>query len=135
VHPALVRTALAVKGPSRIMAITDGTALSGLAVGARAMLGGRVITADRSAALLSDGTLAGSTLTMDSAFRMLVRTMKLSLIDAATVCSTTPARELRLAGYGALETGAVADLVVLDEEFSVVTTYVAGEAAYSRAGD
>lgn len=134
VHPALVRTAIAVKGASRIMAITDGTALSGLAVGAQAMLGGRVITADRSAALLVDGTLAGSTLTMDRAFRMLVSTMNLSLVDAATVCSTTPARALRLAGYGVLETGGVADLVVLDQDFSVVATYVGGEAAYSRGG-
>ena len=36
VHPAIMRAALAAKRPERIMAITDGTAASGLAVGARA---------------------------------------------------------------------------------------------------
>jgi len=132
VHPALVRMAVAVKGPSRIIAITDGTAVSGLPAGARAMLGGHPITASESAALLDDGTLAGSALTMDRAFQKLVGTMKLSLVDAATLCSTTPARELALVGHGILARDAVADFVVLDDKFSVVQTYIAGELVYSR---
>ena len=33
VHPAVVRAAIAAKRPSRIMAITDGTAAAGLPVG------------------------------------------------------------------------------------------------------
>ena len=132
VHPALVRAAVAVKGPSRIIAITDGTAVSGLPAGARAMLGGQTITAGESAALLDDGTLAGSTLTMDRAFQKLVGTMKLSLVDAATLCSTTPARELGLVGHGILARDALADFVVLDDKFSVVQTYIAGQLVYSR---
>ena len=36
VHPALIRTAIAAKRPSRIVAITDGTAAAGLPVGTRA---------------------------------------------------------------------------------------------------
>jgi N-acetylglucosamine-6-phosphate deacetylase len=132
VHPALVRAAVAVKGPSRIIAITDGTAVSGLPAGTRAMLGGQAITAGESAALLDDGTLAGSALTMDRAFQKLVGTMKLSLVDAATLCSTTPARELGLAGHGNLARDAIADLVVLDQSLSVVQTYVAGQLVYSR---
>ena len=133
VHPALVRTALAAKGPSRIMAITDGTAVSGLPAGTRAMLGGQPIIADESAAFLSDGTLAGSALTMDRAFKMLVGKVKLSLVDAATICSTTAARELGLAGHGILARDAIADLVVLDDKMSVVQTYVAGQLVYSRS--
>jgi N-acetylglucosamine-6-phosphate deacetylase len=132
VHPALVRVALAIKGPSRIIAITDGTAVSGLPAGARAMLGGHPITAGESAALLDDGTLAGSTLTMDRAFQNLVGTMKLSLVDAAALCSTTPARELGLVGHGILARDAIADFVVLDDTLSVVQTYIAGELVYSR---
>jgi N-acetylglucosamine-6-phosphate deacetylase len=132
VHPALVRMAVAAKGPSRIMAITDGTAVSGLPVGTRAMLGGQSITAGESVALLDDGTLAGSALTMDRAFQMLVGTMKLSIIDAAALCSTTAARELGLAGHGIVARDGVADFVVLDEKLSVVHTYVAGQLVYSR---
>ena len=78
----MVRVALAAKGPSRIMAITDGTAGAGLAPGSRTSLGGRRITV-RDAAYLDDGTLAGSVLTMDRAFAQLVSAMGLSLVDAA----------------------------------------------------
>jgi N-acetylglucosamine-6-phosphate deacetylase len=132
VHPALVRMAISAKGPSRIMAITDGTAVSGLPVGARGTLGGQPIIAGESAAFLQDGTLAGSALTMDRAFQLLVGTMKLSIVEAATVCSTTAARELGLAGQGVLARGAVADFAVLDRHLSVVHTCVAGHFVYSR---
>jgi len=40
VHPAMMRVAIATKGPERIMAITDGTAGSGLPKGTRATIGG-----------------------------------------------------------------------------------------------
>jgi N-acetylglucosamine-6-phosphate deacetylase len=132
VHPAFVRMAVAVKGASRVMAITDGTALSGLQAGARAMLGGQAIVAGEGAALLADGTIAGSVLTMDRAFRMLVRTMGFSMTTAAALCSTTAARELGLGDRGVLAAGATADLVVLDEHLAVVRTYVGGELAYAR---
>ena len=132
VHPALVRTAILAKRPSRIFAITDATAAAGLPVGARAALGGQPITAGESTALLSDGTIAGSVLTMDRAFETLVSRVGLSLVDAATVCATTAARELGLVGHGVLTPGAVADLVVLDANFGVVQTYVGGQLVYAR---
>jgi N-acetylglucosamine-6-phosphate deacetylase len=132
VHPAVVRAAIAAKRPSRIMAITDGTAASGLPVGSRAALGGQRITAGASAAHLDDGTLAGSILTMDRAFQMLVGTIGISLIDAAAMCSTTPARELELVGHGLLAPDTVADLVVLGPELEVVQTYIGGQLVYAR---
>lgn len=135
VHPAIVRTAIAAKRPSRVFAITDGTALSGLGAGARAMLGGQTITAGESAARLDDGTLAGSTLTMDRAFQMLVGSIGLSVVDAATLCATTAARELGLVGHGVLAPDAVADVVVLDANFAVVQTYIAGQLVYNRAAE
>jgi N-acetylglucosamine-6-phosphate deacetylase len=132
VHPGLLRATIAAKRPSRVMAISDGTAASGLPTGGRARLGGRAIVAGPSTALLEDGTMAGSILTMDQAFRLLVGRAGLSLVDAATVCSTTPARELGLVGHGVLAPEAVADLVVLDANFTVVQTYVAGQLTYAR---
>jgi N-acetylglucosamine-6-phosphate deacetylase len=131
VHPALVRLAVAAKRPWRLFAITDGTAVSGLAEGAAAQLGDQTIVAGASTALLPDGTLAGSTLTMDRAFRTLVRRIGLTLVDAAVMCSTTPARELGLVGHGVLATDAVADLVVLDPDLRVVQTYIAGRLVYA----
>jgi N-acetylglucosamine-6-phosphate deacetylase len=131
-HPAVIRTTVAAKRPSRVMAITDGTGASGLPAGARATLGGRSITVRDSAAFLDDGTLAGSATTMDRVFQLLVGPVGLSLVDAVTLCATTPARQLGLTGHGVLAIDAVADLVVLDARLSVVQTYVAGELIYAR---
>ena len=129
VHPAMMRVAIAAKRPERIMAITDGTAGSGLAPGAHATLGGRRISVGE-AAYLDDGTIAGSTLTMDRAFAKLTSEVGLSLPDAAIACSTTPARALGLQGFGVLAAGAVADFVVLDRDLRVVQTWIAGTLAY-----
>jgi N-acetylglucosamine-6-phosphate deacetylase len=131
VHPSMVRVALAAKSPSRIMAITDGTAGAGLPPGSRATLGGRPI-AVREAAYLDDGTLAGSVLTMDRAFGLLVSVMGLSPVDAATVCSTTPARTLGLQGFGVIAPGAMADLAVLASDLTVTQTWIGGELAFGR---
>ncbi len=126
VHPALVDVALRTKGPRGLMAITDGTAGSGLPVGSRARLGGRTITVTERTAELADGTLAGSVLTMDGAFRMLVEKTGASLIEAARACATTPAEQMRLRGRGCVLVGAVADLVVLDDTLRVRATFIAG---------
>jgi N-acetylglucosamine-6-phosphate deacetylase len=133
VHPAVLQVAIAAKHPDRVMAITDATAGAGLPIGARAALGGRAITVRESAAYLDDGTLAGSVLTMDRAFGLLVRRVGLSLPDAATICSTTPARELGLRGLGMIAPGALADLTVLDRNLTVAQTYVGGRLVYTRA--
>jgi N-acetylglucosamine-6-phosphate deacetylase len=132
VHPAMLRLAIAAKHPSRVFAITDGTAAAGLPPGARASLGGRPITVRGDAAYLDDGTLAGSALTMDRAFQTLVTRVGVSWVDAVTLCATTPARELGLVGHGVLARDAVADFVVLDGQFGVVQTYVGGQLVYSR---
>lgn len=132
VHPAMLRAAVAAKSPARVMAITDGTAGSGMAVGSRVMLGGQAITVTDAAAFLDDGTLAGSVWTMDRAFAVLAGQVGLSLPDASVLCATTPARELGLTGLGAIAPGAIADLVVLSDRFEVVETYVAGERVYQK---
>jgi N-acetylglucosamine-6-phosphate deacetylase len=133
VHPAMMRATIAAKGPERIMAITDGTAGSGLPRGSKTHIGGRAITI-RDAAYLDDGTLAGSSLTMDRAFAKLTSEVGLSLSDAATLCATTPARALGLQGFGVIAAGAMADLVVLDRDLRVVQTWVSGVLAFELSG-
>lgn len=127
VHPSMCRVAVAAKGPEGVMAITDATAGAGLEQGSRTHLGGRQIEVGAQAAFLDDGTLAGSTLTMNRAFRNIVTSFGGSLVDAALLCSTTPARTLGLSGFGVLADGSVADLVVLDRAFNVVRTFVGGQ--------
>ena len=130
VHPAVCRVAISTKGTSGIMAITDATAGAGLPVGQTARIGGRAITVREDAAFLDDGTLAGSTLTMDRVFRTIVVRLGLSIVDAVRLCATTPARALNLTGFGVIAEGAAADVVVFDRGFRVVRTFISGGQTY-----
>ena len=131
VHPAMIHLSLAIKRSKRLFAITDGTAAAGLPDGSHALLGGRRITVARGAAYLDEGTLAGSVATMDQVLRFLVNRVGLSLNEAVTLCSTTPAEELGLRGLGVIAKDAIADLVVLNRHLAVKQTYIAGRLAYS----
>jgi len=56
---------------------------------------------------------------MDAAVRHCVHEGGLDLLDAINAATATPARILGLAEAGALETGRLADLVVLDDDLRV----------------
>jgi N-acetylglucosamine-6-phosphate deacetylase len=90
-------------------------------------LGGQeVVVADRVARLARNGSIAGSTLTMDQALRNAVGA-GLAPADAAAMAATTPARALGLDDQlGALEAGLRADLVVLDADLRVRDVYRGG---------
>jgi N-acetylglucosamine-6-phosphate deacetylase len=134
VHPAMCRLAMSAKGPRGILAITDGTAGAGMAVGSTARLGARTIRVGPYAAELENGTLAGSTLTMDRAFANIVTLFGGSLVDAALMCATNPARALGLVGHGVIAEGAVADVTLLDRNLAIVRTYIDGVEAFVAAG-
>jgi N-acetylglucosamine-6-phosphate deacetylase len=126
VHPAVMQLAIRLKGPGGILAITDGTAGSGLPPGSRTRLGGQSIIVTARTAELEDGTFAGSVSTMEATFRQLVRRHGATLVDAARMCATTPAKQLRLSSAGQISVGASADLVVLDRSLRVTHTYLRG---------
>jgi N-acetylglucosamine-6-phosphate deacetylase len=130
VHPAFLRMAIAAKGLSRVIAITDATSGAGLPRAATARLGGRTIKVAE-VARLEDGTIAGSVATMDRVFACLVSECGLDIREAAQMCSTTPARELGLVGFGVISQGAWADLTILDQRFAPVQTWIQGELAWS----
>lgn len=126
VHPVVVRAAVAALGRERAMAITDATAGAGLPIGSVVPLGSHTITVKQEAAFLPDGTLAGSRWTMDGAFRVLTEKVGVSVLDAAHMCATTPARQLGLENRGAIVAGYAADLAVLDSAYQVKATFVDG---------
>ncbi len=110
VHPGAIRAALrAIPG---LFCVTDATSATGMPDGDY-RLGRQTVNKCLGGVRLADGTLAGSTLTMDQALRNLVH-IGLNLQDAAARVSTHAANYLRLADRGRLQTGAVADIVVLD---------------------
>ncbi|HET9977937.1 MAG TPA: N-acetylglucosamine-6-phosphate deacetylase [Burkholderiaceae bacterium] len=125
VHPGAIRAALrAIPG---LYCVTDSTAAAGMPDGDYA-LGRHHVRKCAGAVRLADGTLAGSTLTMDQALRNLVFALGLPLVDAARRVSTHAARYLGLADRGAIAPGAWADLVLLDARLGVAGVVVEGEA-------
>ena len=76
-------------------------------------LAGEPIVGGMQSAQLEDGTLAGSIITMDHAFRMLVRAAGLP-IEVARLCADHPGGPAGPAVQGRLEPGPLADLVVLE---------------------
>jgi len=102
-------------------------AATGMSDGEYELGGQTVVVSGGVARLARDGAIAGSTLTMDVAFRRAVHA-GLSLVDAARMAATTPARAIGLAeSLGELRPGMRADLVVLDESLSVRRVMRRGE--------
>ena len=109
VHPTAIAVAFRAK-PRRIALVTDAVAWRG------ARIGRIEIVHDGTAPRLPDGTLAGSSLTMDQAVRNVVDHAGIAVEDALVAASTTPAAVLGLADRGRLAPGARADLVALDPD-------------------
>lgn len=128
-QPAAMRVAISAKTARRVVAISDGTAASALPPGSRTHLGPLSVTA-RDVARLDDGAMAGSVLTMRGAFETLVRRCGIDLVNAARMCSTTPAEDIRLPDRGRLAAGLRADLVVVDADLQVQQTWIAGARAF-----
>ncbi|MEV5890084.1 N-acetylglucosamine-6-phosphate deacetylase [Nonomuraea fuscirosea] len=120
VHAAMLRLAYEVAGPGRTVLITDAMSATGLGDGDYALGSMQVHVRDGVARLAEGGSIAGSTLTMDVAFRRAVQEVGMSLPDAVQVASLTPARVLGLAGrIGSIAVGKAADLVVLSDSLEV----------------
>jgi N-acetylglucosamine-6-phosphate deacetylase len=106
--------------PGRIALVTDAVAWRG------ARIGRIEIVHDGRAPRLPDGTLAGSSLTMDVAVRNVVEHANVSLDAALTAASTTPANLLGLHDRGRIAVGCRADLVLLDTALDVQTVWREG---------
>ncbi|MGI4983245.1 MAG: N-acetylglucosamine-6-phosphate deacetylase [Janthinobacterium lividum] len=122
VHPGAIRAAL--RAIPCLYCVTDGTAACGMPDGDY-RLGSQSVNKCLGAVRLADGTLAGSTLTMDRALRNLVA-IGLSVADASARVSRYPAEYLGIDERGRLAAGAFADIVVLDPHLAVTATFVEG---------
>lgn len=125
VHPRVLALAFRAKPTGRVALVTD-------AVAWRAARVGRVeIQHDGAAPRLTDGTLAGSSLTMDAAVRNVVAEAGVPIVDAVRAASTSPAALLGLRDRGRIEPGAVADVVALGPDLDVRSTWVGGEEVHA----
>ncbi|MEV5711052.1 N-acetylglucosamine-6-phosphate deacetylase [Actinoallomurus sp. NPDC052274] len=126
VHEEAVRIAVNAAGAERIALITDATPAAGMTDG-DFHLGPVPVFARDGRVTLSDGTIAGSTLTMDAAVRHAVHCVGLPITTAAIAAATTPATVLGIADRtGSVHPGKDADLVVLSDRLRVETVLRVG---------
>ena len=126
VHPGSVRVALAAKPRGKVFLVTDAMPPVGAAQPAFALYG-ETITAIDGVCRNAAGALAGSALDMATAVRNCVHQVGVPLEEAARMASTYPAQFLGLADtLGRIAPGYRADLVALDAQLQVQSTWIGG---------
>lgn len=115
------------EAPGRVAFITDSMAAAGSADGDYRLGALNVSVRDGRALLSGTDTIAGSTLTLDSALRRAVDVVGLSWPDAVGAVTAVPARALGFDDHlGLLEGGFAADAVALDADGNVTAVWAAG---------
>src|SRR5690606_40265473 len=123
IHPGVARLLWQVKGPDRLLLVTDAMRATDLPDGRYDLGGLEVDVVGGAARLAGQETLAGSTLTLERAVAWMVEAVGLSLAEAVQLASLNPARRLGVAHrLGSLEVGKDASLVLLDGALRVRLT-------------
>lgn len=120
------------KGPNFAIMITDSLMVKSLPVGTKILFGGHEIElmADGSAHLVEGGNLAGSTLKVNQGLKVLEEAL-VPWQSAINSCTINPARLLGVDDRkGSIQAGKDADLVVLDDNYDVIMTYVRGRKGF-----
>ena len=134
VHPWMVAFVIGLlscqSGPGSVCLVTDCMRAAGMGDG-NYTLGGLGVRVTDGVARLRDGTLAGSTLTMDVALRNVIRFAGVSVLEALPMLTSSPADLLGLSRKkGRIAEGADGDVVLLDEELSVLATVRMGDVVF-----
>lgn len=134
VHPAAMQILYAVKGRDKLVLITDAVRVAGLADGEYLGEDGRTVVVKDGAVHLPDGTLAGSTLTMDRGLRNFMKATGEPLKNIWQCSSLNAARSIHIAHRkGSLEIGKDADLLLVDDNIKIHLTMAEGKIVH-RAG-
>ena len=121
------------KGRDYTIMITDALMVKGLPTGTKVLFGGNEIELypDGSAHLTSTKGLAGSTLKVNEGLKVLVEKAQVPWDYAINSCTLNPARLLGIDDRkGAIRAGCDADIVVLNDDYSVEMTYVKGKEVF-----
>lgn len=125
--PDMLRLVFKLVPVERLLLITDSMAASWIGQGEVTLGGLEVVVRDHCARLKSNGALAGSALKFNEGLRLAAELSGLPLAQLVKASSWNQARALGLEGLGRIEPGFLADLVLLDPDFSIWKTLVGGE--------
>ncbi|MFG2294068.1 N-acetylglucosamine-6-phosphate deacetylase [Streptomyces sp. NPDC048603] len=132
-HPAALELAFHHAGADRVALITDAMDAAGFGDGTYHLGPLEVEVKDGVARLVEGGSIAGSTLTLDTAFKRSVTIDRLPVESVVQAISANPAKLLGLYDQvGSLEPGKYADLVVLDAGFDLKGVMRRGEWIVNR---
>lgn len=117
-------------GSDRLILITDAMRAKGLEPGDYE-LGGQPVEVTEDRAVLEDGTLAGSVLTMDAAAKLMLELDGVGWHDIIRMASVNPAKQVGMFDRkGSIAKGKDADLVIVDDGFNIKFTICRGVIAY-----
>jgi N-acetylglucosamine-6-phosphate deacetylase len=125
VAPSVVEIFLQMKGVERAVLITDAISATGMPDGHYQL--GPIEVDVKDGKCTSNGSLAGSVLTMDRAVRNVTKFSSWSLRDAVRAASTNAARAVGMPEYGALAVGAYANFTVMNAAGEIIKTIVRGQ--------
>lgn len=130
--PYILKLVGRAKSKEKIVLITDAMMAVGLSDGEYKLAGQRVIVKDGKATL-SNGTIAGSTLTLNIAVKNMVEKGEFKLEDAVYMASYSPALLLGLENEkGSINVGKDADIVIFNKDFQVKMTMVEGKVVFEN---
>lgn len=131
VHPGGLRLLLRSLGAERLVLVSDASVAAGMPDGSYHLAGHTMRVTD-GVARLDDGTLAGSTVTLDTCLKVMIDSAGASLEDAARMAAGNPARVLGIDQHqGSLQPGRYANLTALNGSGQVVLTMIRGEIAFN----
>ncbi len=126
-HPSALELTYQIKRDKLIL-VTDSMRAGCMKCGSYD-LGGQSVEVEEGKAILEDGTLAGSVLKLNEALSNMMQYSSMTRIEAVNAVTRIPAEKLGIQ-KGELKIGFDADIVIFDEDFSIITTIVAGEVKY-----
>ncbi len=130
VNPVMMQLAYRMKGYQKIALITDCMRAGGLEDGPY-QLGAQIVNVKNGEARTDDGSLAGSTCSLDQAVRNMVFASGVPAWEAVQMASAVPAHYLGLADrIGAIAVGMDANLTIMNNELQVQGTLIKGHWAY-----
>lgn len=131
-HNAIYNIAYRLKGPDKLVLITDAMRAACLKSGSYDLGGQEVIVKDN-AARLEDGTLAGSVLRLNQAVKNMYDNTELPLYECVKLASLNPSKVININNErGSLEKNKYADIIIFDEQINIINAIVEGESKHEN---